>query len=190
MQADQDKQYAPPVSKSRLNKKFLVLVIFGSLCLIALYFLAPVLTVVYLIQPVRVEGKAMAPTLNHGDKIFIQKMFGELKRGDIVVFLYPHDQSKSFIKRIIGLPGETLGIKDGKVIVNGKQLAEPYIDSKNLSFETLPLQVVIPNDQYFVIGDNRGNSSDSRVWGTVHRNLILGRYWYRYWSASQPVGKD
>jgi signal peptidase I len=138
MQADQDKQYAPPVSKSRLNKKFLVLVIFGSLCLIALYFLAPVLTVVYLIQPVRVEGHAMAPTLNHGDKIFIQKMFGELNRGDIVVFLYPHDQSKSYIKRIIGLPGETLDIKNGKVIVNGKQLDEPYIDSNNASFDTMP----------------------------------------------------
>jgi signal peptidase I len=190
MQANQDKQYAPPVSKSRLNKKILVLVIVGSLGLIALYFLAPVLTVVYLIQPVRVEGHAMAPTLNNGDKIFIQKMFGELNRGDIVVFLYPHDQTKSYIKRIIGLPGDTLDIKNGKVIVNGIQLEEPYIDSKNLSFDTMPQQIVIPPNQYFVIGDNRRNSSDSRAWGTVQRNLIYGRYWYRYLSASQPNAKN
>ncbi len=183
MQADQDKLFASPVSKSRLNKKIMVLVIVGTLGLVALYYLLPVLIVVYVAQPVRVVGQAMAPNLNDGDKVFMSKRIDELKRGDIVVLLYPRDQSKSYIKRIIGLPGETIEINNGKVSINGKLLDEPYLDPKLAAHDTMVLSVVVPADQYFVLGDNRDNSSDSRYWGTVPRNLIYGKYWYRYWSA-------
>jgi len=185
MQADRDKQFGSPVTRPQLKKKFLALIIVGILALIALYFLFPILTIVYVVQPVRIEGHAMAPTLKNGDKIFVLKSISHLNRGDIVVFLFPHDQTKSYIKRIIGLPGETIEIKEGKVIIDGKPLDEPYLDSKYLSHDTMPLPVVLPPDQYFVLGDNRSNSSDSRVWGTVPRNLIYGKYWYRYWAANK-----
>lgn len=185
MQSERDNRYAPPKSSGGIKTKILILVIVGSIFMIALYFLTPILTVVYVIQPVRVEGHAMSPTLNHGDKVLMLKRIGELQRGDIVVFLFPRDQSKSYIKRIVGLPGETIDIKKGKVIIDGKPLDEPYIHAKYVSFDTMPLPLVIPTDQYFVLGDNRKNSSDSRSWGTVPRNLIYGKYWYRYWSASR-----
>jgi len=181
----QDKLFPPPVSKSRLNKKILVLVIAGVLGLFVLYRFASFLTLSYVVQPVRIEGMAMMPTLNNGDKVFVLKRIAELKRGEIVVFLYPRDLSKSYIKRLIGLPGETIEVNNGKVSINGKLLDEPYLDPKFASYDTMPIAVVIPADHYFVLGDNRSNSSDSRSWGTVPRNLIYGKYWYRYWSAKR-----
>jgi len=183
MQPDSEKQHASPVHKSRLNKKYLVLVIVLSLGLIAFFRLIQFLTIVYVVQPVRIEGIAMMPNLNDGDKVFILKRVSELKRGDIVVLLYSQDQSKSYIKRIIGLPGETIEINEGKVRINGKPLDEPYLDPKLDIDYTMPQTLTIPADQYFVIGDNRGHSSDSRAWGPVPRNLIYGKYWFRYWSA-------
>jgi signal peptidase I len=183
MQTDQDNKFASPVPKSQLNKKILVLVIVGSLGLVALYHLLQVLLVVYVIQPVRIEGMAMMPTLKNGDKVLMSKRIDELKRSDIVVFLYPHDQSKSYIKRIIGLPGETIEITNGKVSINGKLLDEPYLDHKLEIDYTMPQPLAIPADHYFVIGDNRGHSSDSRAWGPVPRDLIYGKYWHRYWSS-------
>jgi signal peptidase I len=176
-------QYTPPNPRSR--KKLWILVISGIVGLMILYFAGPVLTVMFVVQPVRIEGRAMEPTLNNGDRVFINKMVSEFKRGDIVILLYPKDQSKSYIKRIIGLPGERLEIEDGKIIINGKRLDEPYISPEFLSHDSSPKPVMIPADHYFVLGDNRNHSSDSRSWGTVPHNLILGKYWYRYWSAKE-----
>jgi len=136
-------------------------------------------------QPIAVEGTAMKPAFNDGDKIFIDKNLGELKRGDVITFLYPKDRSKWYFKRIIGLPGETIEIRSGKVYINGQVLDEPYVDeSFNQSKMNMPPQI-IPENQYFVMGDNRDNSSDSRYWGTVPKELITGEYYTTYSKAKE-----
>lgn len=132
-------------------------------------------------KPVQVQGQAMMPALSNGDRVFMQKKLGQINRGDIVIFRYPLDASKSYIKRIIGLPGERVMIEGGKVFINGKLLEEPYISPEFLSQDALQAPVEIPGGHYFVLGDNRRNSSDSRYWGTLPRNLIYGKYWFRYW---------
>ena len=131
-------------------------------------------------QPVVVEGVTMKPAFNDGDRILIDKNFGELKRGDVVTFLYPKNRSKWYFKRIVGLPGEMLEIRAGKVYINGELLAEPYVDeSFNQQKASFPPRRIEP-DQYFVMGDNRDNSSDSRYWGTVDEKLITGKYSMTY----------
>lgn len=123
----------------------------------------------------------MIPALKDGDRIFIERNPGKLERGDIVVFYFPLDQRKSYIKRIVGLPNETVDIREGKVFINGKPLEEPYVDPKlNLSMPSLP-EIKLPADAYFVIGDNRDNSADSRIWGPLQKKLIYGKYMTKYW---------
>lgn len=134
-------------------------------------------------QPVAVEGMAMKPAFNDGDRLFIDKNLGELKRGDVVAFLYPKDKSKWYFKRIIGLPGETIEIREGKVYINGQILEELYIDkSLNQAKSDFP-PLKVPEYQYFVMGDNRDNSSDSRYWGTVDKQLIIGKYYKTYFKS-------
>ena len=135
------------------------------------------------IQPVKVEGEAMAPALNHGDRIIIERRPHKLERGDIVLFLYPDDPVRSYIKRIVGLPNETLDIREGKVFINGQPLLEPYIDPDlDQSHRSLD-EIKLDADSYFVIGDNRDNSSDSRIWGPLHRKFIYGKYLRKYFEA-------
>jgi signal peptidase I len=151
-----------------------------------LYLIHAILSVViitFVAQPVRVEGQAMMPALGDGDKIFISKRITELNRGDIVVFLFPEDTTKSYLKRIVGLPGEMIDIRDGKVFINGQQIEEPYLLPDQASSDSMAEPVTIKPDHYFVLGDNRRNSSDSRYWGTVPRKLIYGKFWFRYWEA-------
>ena len=122
----------------------------------------------------------MKPAFNNGDKILIDKNLNELKRGDVIAFLYPKDRSKWYIKRIVGLPGETIEIREGKVFINGQVMDEPYVEeSYNQAKATFPSRKV-PQYQYFVMGDNRDNSSDSRYWGTVDKELIKGKYYMTY----------
>ena len=131
-------------------------------------------------KPVAVEGKAMLPAFANGDKILIDENLGELKRGDVITFLYPKDRSKWYFKRIIGLPDEIVEIRDGGVYINGQVLDEPYVDeSFNQAKSNFPPRKV-PQHQYFVMGDNRDNSSDSRYWGTVDKELIKGKYYMTY----------
>ena len=131
-------------------------------------------------QPIAVEGAAMKPAFNNGDKIFIDKNWSELKRGDVITFLYPKDRSKWYFKRIIGLPEEVVEIRQGKVYIDGQILDEPYVDdSYNQAKANFPPRKV-PEYQYFVMGDNRDNSSDSRYWGTVDKDLIQGKYYMTY----------
>lgn len=131
-------------------------------------------------KPVLNQGTGMAPALRDGDRILIDGSFGELKRGDIVTFLYPKDQSKSYIKRVVGLPGETVAIAAGRVYINGQPLDEPYLDEAfNKAKASFGLKTA-PENSYFVIGDNRDNSSDSRYWEAVPRDLIKGRYFMTY----------
>jgi len=139
--------------------------------------------IVFLYQPVKVEGTSMAPLLSDQERIFINKFvyrFEPIDRGDVVVFWYPLDRSKSFIKRVVGLPGETVEIRKGIVFVNGVSLAEPYVPPQ---YEDLtdfgPMSV--PRGMYFVMGDHRISSNDSRVFGPVASHYIYGRAVFAYW---------
>lgn len=134
-------------------------------------------------QPVKVEGTAMLPALRDGDRILIDRNFDKLERGDIVVFYFPFDQRKSYLKRIIGVPNDTVEIREGKVFVNGTSLEEPYVDPKLDTSHRSMEEIKLSGEQYFVIGDNRDNSSDSRIWGPLDRKFIYGKYVKKYYSA-------
>jgi len=135
------------------------------------------------VQPVKVEGIAMKPSLNDGDRIFFNRSFEKLERGDIVLFHYPFDQSKSYIKRIIGLPDERVEIREGKVLVNGKDLEEAYVDPRNNQSLRSQKEIVVPPDSFYVMGDNRDNSNDSRFWGALPRKFIYGKFVSKYYAA-------
>ena len=123
---------------------------------------------------VRITGTAMAPTLNDGDRTIVSRSIGVLARGDVVAFYYPRDHSKSFVMRVVGLPAERVQIINGVVSVDGNALVEQYVAEKNKAPDNLG-PVVVPRDQYFVMGDNRRNASDSRYWGAVPRELVWGK---------------
>ncbi len=145
------------------------------------------IVIVFLYQPVQVEGTSMMPRLANHERIFINKFvyrFEPIQRGDIVVFRYPLDMSKSYIKRVVGLPGEWVSIRDGRVYVDGRRLMERYIPPSYLDHQSYPPVYVEP-DHYFVLGDHRESSNDSRVWGTVDRNDIYGKAVFVYWPFSQ-----
>ena len=125
----------------------------------------------------------MKPGFNSGDRIFIDKDVGALQRGEVITFLYPKDTSKWYIERIVGLPGETIEIKSGKVYVNGQILDEPYVDQTYNQMNSSFPPKTIPENHYFVLGDNRDNSSDSRSWGTVDKSLITGKYYMTYYKS-------
>ena len=134
-------------------------------------------------QPVKIEGNSMTPMLSNHEAIIINTLvyhFEPVRRGDVVVFRYPLDATKSYIKRIVGLPGETVQIRQGLVYVNGSWIPEPYVLSQ---YEDLsgfgPIDV--PSDSYFVLGDHHNRSNDSRGFGTVAKRLIDGRAVFAYW---------
>jgi signal peptidase I len=139
--------------------------------------------IVFLYQPVKVEGTSMAPLLSDQERIFINKFvyrFEPIERGDVVVFWYPLDRSKSFIKRVIALPGETVEIRQGLVYVNGHALTEPYVPPQYEDLSDFGPKPV-PADSYFVMGDHRISSNDSRVFGAVESRFIYGRAVFAYW---------
>ena len=143
--------------------------------------------IVFLYQPVRVEGTSMLPVLEDQDRLFINKMayrVGPIEHGDVVVFLYPHDHTKSYIKRVIALPGEEVRIDHGRVYVNGRQLKERYVPPVYADDRSQP-EMVVPEHQYFVMGDHRSISSDSRDFGPVDRDLIFGKASFVYWPMDQ-----
>ena len=145
------------------------------------------IVIVFLYQPVQVEGTSMMPRLENHERIFINKFvyrFRPIERGDVVVFRYPLDTSKSYIKRIIGLPGDEVSIRGGHVLVNGRSLREPYIPSSYLDDQSYSPVHVEPN-HYFVLGDHRSSSNDSREWGTVDRQYVYGKAVFVYWPLSQ-----
>lgn len=139
------------------------------------------------VAPIKVVGVAMAPALNDGDRIVIEKNPQKLERGDIVVFYVPWEQDFSYIKRIIGLPYETVEVREGKFFVNGKPLDEPYIDPKLDETKRSSPPVTLAEDRYYVAGDNRDNSSDSRFWGPLDRKLIYGKYLKKYYDAGRNL---
>ena len=147
--------------------------------------LIAVVVILFLYQPVRVEGTSMMPSLVDQERIFINKFayrFGitDISRGDTVVFWFPGDPSKSFIKRVIGVPGDKVEVTDGKVSVNQAALDEPYVPEAYRDHVSTPLRVVPPGE-YYVLGDHRSSSNDSRVWGIVPRRYIYGKAVFVYW---------
>jgi signal peptidase I len=139
--------------------------------------------IVFLYQPVKVEGTSMAPLLSDQERIFINKFvyrFEPIVRGDVVVFWYPLDRTKSFIKRVVGLPGETVEIRRGVVYINGEAIPEPYVPPQYADVSDFgPIKV--PKGSYFVMGDHRISSNDSRVFGPVASQYIYGRAVFAYW---------
>jgi signal peptidase I len=143
--------------------------------------------IIFLYQPVRVEGTSMLPVLEDQDRLFINKIayrVGEIHQGDVVVFEYPRDHTKSYIKRVIALPGDRLRIDHGLVYVNGVRLPEPYVPNRFSDERTQP-EMVLPPNEYFVMGDHRSISSDSRDFGPVDRDLIYGKAVFVYWPMEQ-----
>jgi len=139
--------------------------------------------IVFLYQPVKVEGTSMAPLLSDQERIFINKFvyrFESIHRGDVVVFWYPLDRSKSFIKRVVGLPGEIVEIRRGVLYLNGQIVPEPYVPPRYTDVTDYgPMKV--PTGSYFVMGDHRISSNDSRVFGPVASQFIYGRAVFAYW---------
>ena len=147
--------------------------------------------IIFLYQPVRVEGTSMLPMLEDQDRLFINKIayrVGEIHPGDVVVFQYPRDHTKSYIKRVIALPGDGLRIDHGSVYVNGKRLPEPYVPNRFSDDRSQP-EMVLPTDEYFVMGDHRSISSDSRDFGPVDRDLIYGKAVFVYWPKRQGLAR-
>ena len=145
------------------------------------------LIIVFLYQPVRVEGTSMLPGLTDQERIFINKFVYHLEpveRGDIVVFKYPRDVSKSYIKRVIAVGGDKVVIDNGRVYVNGKRLFEPYVPQQYRDTRSMD-EIVVPKDSFFLLGDHRRSSSDSRDFGPVDRHYIYGKAVFSYW----PVEK-
>jgi len=148
------------------------------------------LIILFLYQPVRVEGTSMAPRLEDHDRLFINKFvyhITSIERGDVVVFHYPRDPAKSYIKRVIALPGDKLRIDHGQVWVNGREIAESYVPEMYRDTKSYG-EIVVPDDSYFMMGDHRSISSDSREFGPVERDLIYGKAVFIYWPA-KDVGE-
>lgn len=164
---------------------------FWEMVRVAIISLAIILPVRYfLIQPFYVKGASMEPNFYDHEYLVIDEIsyrFNQPERGDIVVFKYPKDPSQYFIKRVIGLPGDKVKIQDNSVFINGTKLNETYLPE---GIETvLPLRgygdVTLAADEYFLLGDNRTQSLDSRVFGPVKREYIVGRTWLRGWPFSR-----
>lgn len=140
------------------------------------------------LQPHKIKGASMEPNYPDGEFLLTDKVtykFNEPERGDVIVFKAPPTYEDEFIKRIIGLPGDRVSIESGKVHINGKTLNELYLDAQLItsggSFLSEGEKIMVPKDQFLVLGDNRPYSSDSRAWGFVSKDKITGRAWFIYW---------
>ena len=151
---------------------------------LALAIVLAAVVILFLYRPVKVEGTSMMPGLEDQERIFINQFVyrftGSISHGDTIVFWFPHDTSKSYIKRVIGLPGDRVRIDDGQVYVNGKALDESYVPPGYRDHQSM-LETLIPNTRYFVLGDHRSSSNDSRSWGLVPRDHIFGKAVFVYW---------
>ncbi len=154
---------------------------------ILLAFAIAIFIVIFVVQPVKVEGTSMQPRLVDQERIFVNRFiyrFQNIHRGDVVVFWYPRDRSKSFIKRVLGIPGDTVEIRAGIVYINGSRVNEPYLNPAYQDNKSLQA-VRVPRGQYFVLGDHRNSSNDSRSWGFVAHDLIYGKAVFSYWPFSR-----
>lgn len=163
-------------------------------------FLLAMVIRAFIIQAFKIPTGSMRPTLMEGDLILVNKFIygakvpfsdlrlpkvSDLKRGDVVVFIYPEDKSKDFIKRLVGLPGDALEIKNGTIYINDKPLLDPVFNQRYYynrgDFAAEGQKITVPVDSYFMLGDNSGSSKDSRYWGFVQKKDILGKAIMIYW---------
>ncbi|MCR4277400.1 MAG: signal peptidase I [Candidatus Berkelbacteria bacterium] len=149
---------------------------------VAIVFVSAIIIRGFVAQPFIVEGSSMEPDFHNGEYLLIEKLGYHLHnpvRGDVIVFKYPNNPEVNYIKRIVGLPGETVRIFENQVYVNGTKLFESYLspDEKTIVSQSpeTPYEVALSNEQYFVMGDNRQHSSDSREWGPLGRDFIIGK---------------
>jgi signal peptidase I len=182
--ADENSAATPPVLPQPAREPRHVLNVWArdlGLSIVVSFFI-----ITFLYQPVRVEGTSMVPQLEDQDRLFINKFtyhFSDINRGDVIVFRYPRDPEKSYIKRVIAVPGDVLRIDHGQVYVNGSLLKEDYVPRRfrdDRSFD----ESVIPPHEYFVMGDHRSISSDSRDFGPVERGLVYGKAAFVFWPSA------
>ncbi|MGA8865587.1 MAG: signal peptidase I [Candidatus Sulfotelmatobacter sp.] len=146
--------------------------------------------IVFIYQPVKVEGTSMMPCLKDQERIFVNKFVYRLEpieRGDVVVFRYPRDPSKSYIKRVVGVAGDRIRIDGGQVYVNGQAVDEDYVPPAYTDARSYP-ETVVPPQSYFVLGDHRSMSNDSRDFGPVNQSFIYGKAVFGYWPMDK-VGR-
>jgi signal peptidase I len=195
MQENENPSFTPPLAPPSEPKAHGLSGLWNALSWVrdlAFSVLIAVVLIVFIYQPVKVEGTSMMPTLSDQERIFINKFtyrfgLGSIGHGDTVVFWYPQDPSKSYIKRVIALPGDRVRIEDGQVYVNGQALAEDYVtpDNRDMSSWRDGVEQTVPVDRFFVLGDHRNSSSDSRSWGYVPRANIYGKAEFIYWPLNQ-----
>jgi len=146
-------------------------------------FVTAIFIVIFVIQPVKVEGTSMQPVLMDQERIFVNRFiyqFADISHGDVVVFRYPRDVNKSFIKRVLAVPGDEIEIRAGMIYLNGRRIDEPYVTPEFLDKRSYP-RTIVPPGRYFVLGDHRNSSNDSRNWGFVEKRLIYGKAFFCYW---------
>jgi signal peptidase I len=175
-------QAAEPGSQSKGSGRIVILFWIRDL---SLSVLISIVVILFVYQPVQVEGTSMMPALVDQERIFINKFayrfgFEKIERGDTVVFWFPGDTSKSYIKRVIGLPDDVVRIDRGTVYVNGRRLPEAYVPDEYRDRQSMAAVSVEPGS-YFVLGDHRASSNDSRNWGLVDRRFIYGKAVFVYW---------
>jgi len=153
-------------------------------------FAVAIFLFVYLLvmQPHKIKGNSMEPNYHNAQYLLTDKVsyrFGEPQRGDVVVFKAPPDDKDEFIKRIIGLPGDEVALKQGNFYINGQLLGESYLPASQITLGGQFLQegatIKVAENSYFVVGDNRDHSFDSRAWGVITKSKITGRAWFLYW---------
>ena len=158
--------------------KYILINIFGAAVISIILF-------IYLFSPYKVIGNSMAPVINNGDKLLISNslLTGKIKRFDVVVVQPPGSEGRKVIKRVVGLPGEFIEIRNGNVLINNSLLTEPFLGRKgDVIFRSINMSVKqISRDFYFFLGDYREKSIDSRNFGPLHRNTIIGKTLIRYW---------
>jgi signal peptidase I len=178
---------APPAPAPELKLGYLADELWAWLKTLTSAAVYATLIVTFGFQVARVEGQSMAPTLEDQDRLIVNKLHYRLDApavGDIVMLYYPRDPEKSFVKRVIGEPGDTIRIEDGRVFRNDVPLRDDYIADEYRSHDDWGPEV-IPEGYYFVMGDHRNNSSDSRLWGFVPKKYIIGKVQLRWWPVKQ-----
>src|ERR1039458_8341892 len=192
MQENDTSELTPPAAPRGEPRRSSVAVLWNALSWVrdlAFSVLIAVVSIVFIYQPVKVEGTSMTPGLDDQERIFINKFtyrfgLGNIERGDTVVFRAPVDDKKSYIKRIIGLPGDRVRIERGQVYVNGRALVEHYIQDDYRDYSSME-EKVAPPGKYFVLGDPPSARTATRAWGWVPRENIYGKAVFAYWPLAR-----
>lgn len=170
--------------KSKTGRKVLLVVVLLPIILFFIFFLV----YLFLVRPHKMSGRSMAPNFQDSEYLLTEKVTYYTRnpeRGDVVIFTPPISNTNEFISRVIGLPGEKVMLKSGHVYINDKMLNEPYIKDTVMTYGGTFLNdsmgYTVPTNQYFVMGDNRTASSDSRFWGPISKSVMIGRVWLTYW---------